>query len=308
MSHIPIRLNTLRPNQMVDFDVFIFIDKHYVHYIKAQDAMEGDRISKLKSKRLKKLWIKEEDETRYLDYLDKALQGLEDANVSQEEKGHLVNDSMTTEAENVERNLDSEEGYKRTEGRIGSVVDFFKSAEGALQGVLKSAGATVDANQHCSNVASLSLSLASVVGVSDEQEFMDLGIAALAHDIGKGKLGLDPLLAYDQIKAEDRKKFWDHGTAAVDMLQGKRYINPRVLALISNHEEVGEGQGFPAKKRITKLPKLSQVLNLCNAYDRFCMDNGLSPTERFDKFVEARGTLFIPEHIEALNNLVTSKK
>lgn len=307
MNFFPIRIGTLRPGAAVNFDVYILVAEKHIYYIKKTDPIEGTRLEKLKEKGVKKLFIKSEEEQLYLDYLEGGLNHLKDTKVSVQDRSTVAHDSLVTEAENVEKNLETEQGYKRTEVRVGKVVDFLTSDKGAIRGILGAAGCSIDNFQHSASVSSLSLALGMRVGVTDPQELLDIALAGLLHDIGKTKLGIGPGTPREEFTLEQLKDYHRHPEAAVEMLAGKKFISPRVLRLISDHEEIGKGDGFPEKKLLSKLPLNSQILNLCNEFDRLSATLKISHLTLYPKFQAEKIGLFDLEHMKHLNELIQAK-
>ncbi len=305
MKYLPVRINTLRPGASVNFDVYLQLGDRYIHYIRDQDPLEESRIKKLKEKKVRKLFIQVESEPKYLEYLDAGLSELSQSNKPEEEKGGIANDSMVTAAENAERNLETEKGYQMTEDHFKKIVTFIQSDRGAIKSILSSAGTSEDNHQHAATVSSLSLSVASKLGVKGNKELVELGIAGLVHDIGKNSLPFDPLKLQSELTDDERKQYEAHVTNSLEILTPKKFITPNIIHLVANHEEIGRGRGFPEKKHLSKLPKLNQILNLCNDFDRFCYGNKLEPLKGIDPFYEARADNFNEEHIAILATVLT---
>ena len=300
MQYVPVRIRTLRPDNIVNFDVYVQLGQRYVHYIRNSSPFEEERLSRLKEKKVKKLYIRLEEEPQYLAYLSSGLDDLNNKEVTLEKRSEFAKDALITEAENIERSFETEKGYHRTEEHMQKVIDFLTSDKGALKSILASSGVSFDNFQHCANVASLALGLATRVGVADNKEHLAMGLAALLHDIGIPKLGLDPNALKSSFTEEQTKTYKRHPGIAVEVLAGKPYITPKILRLISDHEEIGMGKGFPERKYLPKLPLSSQVLNLCNDFDRFSIEKGLAPLEAFSPFVDERGELFDMNHVAQL--------
>lgn len=301
MEFLPIRLNTLRPDSTLSFDIYIPVGQRYVHYMRKTDEVDGERVKNLKSKKIRKVFIPMEEENSYLDYLDRGLEDLTNSNASLEEKSQAVHDSLTTSAENAERSLESEAGFKRMENQFQKVTDFLMSDKGAIKKILESAGKSLDNFQHAATVASMCLGVAAAVGL-DSKETLELGIAALLHDIGKTKFKFDPMTPFDKLTPEQQQRYKQHPLDGADMLAGKPFVSPRILALVADHEEVGNKRGYPQKKDYFTFKKPFQILNLCNDFDRFCFEKGLEHREGLDQFFEERGDYFDPDLI---NHLVT---
>ncbi len=307
MDFLPVRIGTLRPDSQVTFDMYLLIAGKYLHYLRSQEILDLDRLGKLKAKGVRKIYIPYESEPGYLAYLDSGLSALASPDRPLEERTEMARDAMGNEAENIQHNLETEQAFRATEGRMGKLVDFLLSDQGALKSVLDSTGCSMDDTQHSAAVAFLSLGLAVRVGGLNAKELFDLSIAALLHDIGKQKLGIlfsDPAV---RLSSEDRKKLESHPQAAVDLVQDKRFITPSVLRLIVDHEECSGGQGYPGKKNLNKLPLNSQLLNLCNHFDRTSMLRGVSHTALVKDYFQEFAHLFSMEHITLLGEVLAAK-
>ena len=308
MTYIPIRIGTLRSDDPVNFDLYIKLGEKFLHYVRESDPLEGERIQKLKEKGVRKLYIDENAEQAYLTYLDLGVSQLQNTAAAVEVRAVVARDSMITEAENAARNLETEQGFQNTEKHVGQIAGFLMSEKGALKGILSAVGSgQLDNHQHSANVTSLSLSLANYLEIKNTKDLLELGLAALLHDIGKTKFSFDPALPFEKLNKEQKVEYYQHPKTGVDLLAGKRFITSRVLALIANHEEVGAGAGFPERKNLKSLPLLSQILNLCNAYDRFASVQGLLHASATQTFLQAQMGHFPLEHIQAISALLLQR-
>jgi HD-GYP domain-containing protein (c-di-GMP phosphodiesterase class II) len=303
MNHVPIRINTIRPDDIVNFDVFIQVGERYIHYIRNSEPFEAERLEKLRTKGVKKMWIQMQEEPLYLEYLDMGLNRLADNSMTKEQKAGFVRDSMTTEAENVVRNVSTKEGYTKTQQRMEKVVKFLTAESNALKTVMEATGYATDGFQHAANVSSLSLSLAGALGLNKPKDLLELGLAALLHDIGKTQVGLDPSLPYEKMDKDQLAKWEKHPDEGARLLADKPHISRSILDLISFHEEKGNGNG-PHKKMLSSMPLTQQVLNLCNDYDHLASVKQISPKDVMAIYFQERIGLFDLKHINALGGLL----
>ncbi len=303
-KYIPVRINTLRADSTPGFEIFVKVGDKFVHYFKSVDSIDPVRVKKLQEGKIKKLFIPFEAEDAYLNYLDTGLAGLASPTQSNDQKAAIAHDTLITAAENAERSVENENSFRRTEGQFQKIIDFLMSDHRAIQAILKQSGASLDNFQHAANVTTLALSLCSRTNLTDPQDLLQMGFAGLLHDLGKVRLTFDPLKPKAQMTAEECKAYERHPEDSVAMLAGKPFITPRVLGLIQDHEEVGDGKGYPEKKDISKLPRLYQIFNLANAFDRYCMEQQKLPMIAIDPFFEAQGDLFNAELITVLASVL----
>ncbi len=287
------------------FDVFLQIGNRFVHYTHSSDPVEARRLKNLKSKGVRKLFIKNEDEPTYLRYLEKGLENLADKSKDLQARGAMAHDTMMMAAENAEKNLETKEGFDAQKRQFDKISDFIVSDRHAIKSILASAGISVDTSHHAANVSSLSLAVASKYGITDKTEIFELGTAALLHDLGKNRLKFDSMKPRDKFTPDELKKFKQHSQDGVDMLAGKPYISPRILGLVLSHEELGEGRGFPEKKNVFSLPPSYQILILVNQFDHFASENKLTLQNAVDPFFEKMGKHFNEELFTVLASVLT---
>jgi HD-GYP domain-containing protein (c-di-GMP phosphodiesterase class II) len=300
MEFISVRVSTLRPGATLSFNLYVEYKGEHLKYREARATFEKDIFEKFKAKKIKKVYIEPAEEPLYLAYLDEALNALKQKDVAVAEKAELAQGTLRHESENIEKTLESEAGYRKSEERIQQVVDFMLAEPKALAGMLASAGVTVDDSQHGSSVSSLCLGVAVSSKWFSREELTDLAIAGLLHDGGLKKLGFDATTVYESLEKEKKKEYRRHPKVSAELVAGKQFITARVLRLIEDHEEYGDGQGYPEKKRFAKLANDSQVFNICDALDHFALQQKRSHADCFDDFVAARGDHFDMQVLEIL--------
>lgn len=286
---VPIRLNTLRPDEEVSFNLYVKVGARFIHYIRSEDLLEGLRLKNLKSKGVRKLFIPMQEEDTYLSYLEKGLESLTDKSKDITQRGAMAHDAMVMAVENAERNLETQEGFDRQKSQINKISEFISSDRQAIKNMLAAAGISIDNNHHSATVSSLSIALAVKAGITDQTEIFELGTAALLHDLGKNRLKFDHTKPKDKMTPAEYKQYKNHPQDGVDMLSGKSYISPRILGLIGSHEELGEGKGFPEKKNLFKLPLTYQILSLVNRFEHFASTNKIELAKAIDPFTEKYG-------------------
>ena len=304
-SLVPIRLNTLRPDEAVTFNIYVKVGNRYIHYTRTEDPVEGERLKNLKSKGVRKLFIPMNEENAYLTYLEESLSNLNDKSKDIKTRGATAHDAMVMAAENAERNLETEQGFNNQKNQMDKISEFIISDRNAIKNMLSSAGISVDNNHHAANVSSLALAVASMVGITDKTEIFELGTAALLHDIGKNRLKFDHMKPKEQMTPAELKQYKEHPNDGVAMLSGKPYISPRILGLIQGHEELGECRGYPEKKNLFKLPMSYQILSLVNQFDHFATMNNMPLPQAVDPFFEKFGKDFDEELISTLATVLS---
>ena len=283
------RLNTLRAEDKLTFDVFLKVNDKYLHYTHNSDSLEAERLKKLKKNGVKKLFIVSKDEDSYLAYLELGLDKLNEQSRSIADRGALAQSVMVMAAENAEKSVETKEAFEAQKNQFNKISQFIISDKNAIKNMLSEAGISVDSNQHAANVSSLSIALASKAGILDKMEIFEIGIAGLLHDIGKKRQKVQITKPMKEMSPQELKIFKQHPQDGVDMLAGKPYISPRILGLVLSHEEFGEARGFPEKKFMSKQPLSYQIISLVNSFDHFASEKNLRLSDAAEPYYELNG-------------------
>jgi HD-GYP domain-containing protein (c-di-GMP phosphodiesterase class II) len=153
---------------------------------------------------------------------------------------------------------------------------------------------------HPINVTVLSLLLGKAQGL-DAASLMDLGLAALLHDVGK--LDIDPRCAENLPSLTDaqRQSYEAHVGASVAYAQ-RMGLSARALTTIAQHHEAADGSGFPLHLLQEDLTVEGQILALTNCYDKLCNPVGLAsamtPHEALSVLFAQRRGGFAREFVE----------
>lgn len=153
-------------------------------------------------------------------------------------------------------------------GLIGGFVDDMTcNDETAIR--LLSEGSSERAAIHSVNVTVISLLLGKAMGLS-KSEMVDLGVAAILHDIGKQALP-DRLRWHeeDDMSPVEYKVYQEHVSLGVE--QARRMgLSDGVVMAIAQHHEKFDGSGFPSRLKGDQLSLSSKILVLVNRYESLC--------------------------------------
>jgi len=156
---------------------------------------------------------------------------------------------------------------------------------------------------HLLNVSILSMYIASRLRFSKE-DVLDLGVAALFHDIGKISISLGILMKKSKLEEDEFLKIQDHtllGTKIlakhVDMLG----MLPVVVAF--EHHLRFDLKGYPKLDYSYKPHLASYIVSLCDVYDaltqRRTYKQDYPPTKIYDLMIKERGKLFDPDLLDS---------
>jgi HD-GYP domain-containing protein (c-di-GMP phosphodiesterase class II) len=124
---------------------------------------------------------------------------------------------------------------------------------------------------HSTNVAFYAMVLAQREGYKQEQ-LIEIGIAGLLHDIGKGAIDESIINKKGRLNEEEFEAVKQHPTHSRDKAQSFGINNLAILSAIVSHHENYDGTGYPNKTRGRAIPKMGQILAICDAFDTLTTD------------------------------------
>jgi len=270
MSHIPIRVSTLRGDQQIDFDAFVKINEKQVLYCRKGDSFEGARLSRLREKKLKKMFILEAEESLYRKYLERNIDMAFDKNSGKtlDVRSEIVQGATQAKTEEVMESADNATVYNDAKANVLRFVEFLTHEDKAIAHILRMENADQNIAHHGVSVSTLAVGLASRLGLKDTKQIQLLSLGALLHDFEHYHSGLNVTKPLDQFSKEELEKYKKHPQSGVERVQDKKHFDPQVLSIIAQHEEIIDGTGFPQGLKESKIDPMAILVGSANRIDR----------------------------------------
>jgi putative nucleotidyltransferase with HDIG domain len=216
---------------------------------------------------------------------------------------NLYNNSLDNFSQSVGKVLDLEE-LDYTNLRF-NVTHMLENLLGRYQEFLKLASVKrydVNTFVHILNVSILSMYFATKLGFSQD-DILDIGIAALFHDIGKMYLSRSLIKKTDKLTGEEYDKVKSHTLSGAEILlkyEESLGVLPVVVAF--EHHLKAEFRGYP-RLYFPKKPHLgSLIVSICDIYDalfqRRSYKVGYPPLVIYALMVKEKQNLFEPKLVD----------
>ncbi len=306
MSHVSIRVSTLRGDQKIDFDAFVKINDKYLLYLRKGDSFEGERLNRLKEKKLKKMFILDAEEGYYRDYLARNIDMAYDAGSEQsiEIRTQIIQGAQQNHAEAVMENIEDEEAYKDAKEGAAKFVQFLASEEGALKHIMSIENLDKNIAHHGVTVSTLANALALRLGVTDPKLTQMLTLGALLHDLEHFHSGLNIARPLTQLTPDETRIYKEHPINGGRRLQAQRHFDQTVISIIVQHEEYIDGKGWPQGLKESQLDPLAVIVASANAMDRIITFEG-KPRKEAGKYMLMNGMGRHPlQQLQILNEII----
>ncbi|MGH8014644.1 MAG: HD-GYP domain-containing protein [Candidatus Zixiibacteriota bacterium] len=265
---IPILLDSLRVDTVLDFDLHLMVNDNLVLYRSADLPFDEENRQKLLDNRIQRLFIVAENRDKYQKYIEKnlgsiledpAVQGIRKAQVLYETSTNLVKDVLSnpTYGENIERSI----------SLVTNTVQYILKGRESFLNMLRTASFDYYLYTHSVNVCTFSIALARQLGHTKDGFLNELGLGALLHDVGKSKISeriLYKKTALNKIEFEIMKK---HPQWGVDILSQSNVIPQAAYYPVRQHHERGDRSGYPDKLSLEEMHIYSRIVAIADCFD-----------------------------------------
>lgn len=165
----------------------------------------------------------------------------------------------------------SEQGLLAAEQVVGSLVDGFLSEMDVVVNLITSKPTEEAKNYHALNVTVLSMMLGKTANL-DKKAMHDLGMGALFHDVGKGRV---PIQRFSKggtatMNKVVRQYYREHPKIGAEMVSAFPRFPSESLKVVLQHHEAFNGRGFPAGLSGDEISLPARIVAVADAYDTLC--------------------------------------
>jgi len=164
-------------------------------------------------------------------------------------------------------------------------------------------------SDHAQRLQELAFSLGKRVGLT-EYQLGNLKLLALLHDIGK--IGIPDSILFKTyiLTPSEWKKMREHSRIGYRMAKNIPDFAPIAQEILHHHEH-WDGNGYPNGLKGEKIPLLSRIISIIDAYDvmqsRYPYKGAVSKTEALKEIKRCAGTQFDPQLVEIFLKIVKNK-
>ena len=282
-----IRMSTLRGDIKIPFDVYIRVAGKYIHYCRRGSSFEGDRLARLKSKRLKQMFIRPEDEIPYRQYLEESVNSAYDSKSGRDPsvRAEVIQGFQEATTENYLESLADEMAYNHVRSSSQRFVELLQTEPWAAQAILRIENTEQSVTHHAINVATLATAMAVANNMNDAQLLQTMALGCMLHDVEHYMGGFNITRPIESLAKEDLEIYREHPIAGAHRFQGIQFLDQLVLKIILEHEEHSDGSGFPKGLFERDMDPLVMIAATANSFDRMTSFEGLSRKEALKDFL-----------------------
>ncbi len=267
-KYMPIYLDSIRVDSVIDFDLYLSIDKQLVLYRAGNLPFTERTRQKLLENNVDRLFVGFDSRKKYQKYIEKNLDKiLTDPSIQETKKAGILYETSAGLVKEVLSNPTYGENIQRSKEMVTNTVNFILKGQDAFHNLLKITSFDYYTYTHSVNVCTFAIALAQQIGFNDEEFLNNLGVGSLLHDIGKSKISdriINKRTALTPIEFEIMKK---HPKWGVDILQESEELSEEIYYPVLQHHERGDRRGYPVGLSLDELHIFSKIVAVVDSFD-----------------------------------------
>lgn len=304
-DYVSIRVSTLRGDQKIDFDAYLKINEKWILYLRQGDSFEGERLERLKAKKLKKMYILNEDEAKYRNYMQKNIEMAYDNNSGKDiaTRAEIIQGSQQNNAEDVFEKPENVQAYGTAKEASAKYVDFLLQNSDAVKAIVSLPNVDQSIAHHGVTVSTLAVALAEKLKLFDAKQKQLLALGGLLHDYGHFETTIKIARPLKDLTKEELEIYKRHPVVGAEKVKDKNHFDLAVTNIIHQHEEKCDGSG-PLGYLEKQIDPLALVTGAANAVDRSMTYEGLARDQIIKKLMLEEVGKYPLKYIQTLNEIL----
>ncbi len=267
-TYLPVYLDAIRIDSIVDFDLYIKIGNDLILY-RAKDLPFTEKTrSTLLENNVKKLYVPHRERHLYQQYIESNINNIiADPEIPETTKAGIVYDTTKLLVKDVLANPTLGENIRRSKAIVETSVNYILKGPESFQNLLRVMSFDYYTYTHSVNVCTFSVAFARHIGYSDEEQLNKLGTGALLHDVGKTRISdriLNKRTKLSPIEMELMKK---HPTWGVELVGETGLVDDESVYPIIQHHERENGTGYPAGVTSGQIHVFGKIVGIADTFD-----------------------------------------
>jgi putative nucleotidyltransferase with HDIG domain len=306
-KYMKIRLASLPAVQPIPFDLFVHIGDHYVHYLRAGDKLQMQKIVNFEKKAPEAFFILAAERANYQRFVR---DGLMSDQLDTKQKATILRESTMVLVEELFERPDIEQALSDARGVVEDFVAFMDSDASAMANLIGLSSHDFYTYNHSIDVSVYSLGLGQAVGFRGP-DLKELGLGGLFHDIGKRFISLDIICKQGPLTDNEWVMMQKHPQYGLQILT-EHEATENIKACAFEHHESMAGNGYPQKLSAVEIHAMARVVSVADTYDALTTkrsyNDPMKPTDAIELMSGKLSSRYDPEVMRALISIFQKLK
>lgn len=263
---------TLGVNDLLPFNVYIQRKEGQILWRGKSTQVRSEDINRLLESGVKYVMLEiEEDDQQYADYLESKTETIiKDDTIPIEYKVQVIRDISYRILGDLFETPEDPKVAKRLEKIASSVVHLIMEKTESL-GKLIERTKEFSYTVHSARTSYYTVALAIKLRKFTRDELVQIGLAALLHDVGKMRVReeiREKIGPYSQGEWGEMKKHPSYSLAIINKVNIRKFESPFLMA-IEGHHELGDMTGYPHHLALFNTPIAVQILVVTHTFDSY---------------------------------------
>jgi HD-GYP domain-containing protein (c-di-GMP phosphodiesterase class II) len=263
-QYFKIRVNSLNHEKAISFDLYLYINGHYVLYIRAGSKLPKDKLDSFKGKNTDVFFVQEKDRKEYKSYISAQIN---DSSLDKKVRGTILKESTFSIIEDLFENPDMDQSLEGAKNAVDDIISFMQNENDAMAELIGLSSHDFYTYNHSLDVCIYSLGLGELVGIKDPNMLKELGRGGLLHDIGKRFISLDIICKKGALDDKEWDEMKKHPAYGLKILSDYPEIQDSIKACVFEHHENFMGNGYPQNLKGEEIHPLARVVAIADTYD-----------------------------------------
>ncbi len=309
---VAVDLHFFTLDSVCNHHIYLNHDGHFVLYRAAHLPFTVLEKQRLEGANVQTVYIYCESEADLRRFFEGNLTTIIDSpKISSQKKADVLYQCASGIAKEIFDNPEQPKDLASTKTVVEGTIRLMAKNSNAFLEMISLSGHDYYTYTHCVNVMTFTVGLLSAMGVNDPQILKEAGMGALLHDIGKSRVPLEILNKPAPLTEDEWTVMKKHPTFGYEMLFSST-VPERGKDIVHQHHEKITGIGYPFGLKGDKIPIVSQVVSLCDAYDAMTTNRvyqkAMKPFDAFKIIAVEMKNHFDPNLVEKFIQLLNLRK
>ncbi len=261
-EYFRIRINSIHPSEPVPFDVFIYINNHYVHYLRSGDAIAKEKLMKFEAGAPESFFILSNQKIPYKNYVHSIIQN---DKATPKEKALILRESSIALVEELFESPNVEKALNESKVVISDFIEFMATEPEGMADLIGLSSHDFYTYNHSLDVSIYALGLGQTIGY-DDADLKELGEGSLFHDIGKRNVNADIICKAGPLDEDEWAQMQRHPEFGLAILE-QYPVSDAIKACCFEHHESFTGNGYPMKLQAHEIHPMARIVAITDTYD-----------------------------------------
>lgn len=302
-----IRLNSIHPSAPVPFDIFIQIGERHIHYLRAGDRLEAQKIESFEKKAPDAFFIYATERSAYKKYVRDRMLSNE---LPTRDKALILRESSMALVEELFESPDINRALTESKQVIDEFILFMDQDPDAMAHLIGLSSHDFYTYNHSLDVGIYSLGLGKVAGYRDA-ELHELGQGALFHDVGKRHVNVDIICKAGPLDDLEWAQMQKHPSYGL-MILNDYPVSEAIKACCFEHHESFVGNGYPQQLNGNEIHPMARIVAITDTYDALTTkrsyNNPLMPSDAISFMKEKLASRYDASLLAAMYEIMFQMK